>query len=102
MNGTNIPLDEYPRRCINQINYWKKEYEEMLAGGIKKHECSNEYASHIMESILTKVLAQTEKLEYTVPIGKVNVRIYITFLRSSLFRREKHILTSRQMKNWQH
>ena len=49
----NIPLDEYPRRCINQINYWKKEYEEMLAGGIKKHERSNEYASHIMESILT-------------------------------------------------
>ena len=22
----NIPLDEYPRRCVNQINDWKKEY----------------------------------------------------------------------------
>ena len=22
----NIPLDEYPRRCVNQINGWKKEY----------------------------------------------------------------------------
>jgi len=49
----NIPLDEYPRRCVNQINGWKEEYAELLAGGAKKHERSNEYASHIMESILT-------------------------------------------------
>ena len=49
----NIPLDEYPRRCINQINGWKKEYEEMLEKGFKEHERSPEYASHIMESIVT-------------------------------------------------
>ena len=49
----NIPLDEYPRRCINQINGWKKEYEKILEDGIKEHQRSHEYASWIMESIIT-------------------------------------------------
>ncbi len=49
----NIPLDEYPRRCVNQIAGWKKEYEEMLKNGVKEHNRSNEYASHIMESVAT-------------------------------------------------
>ena len=49
----NIPLDEYPRRCVNQIEGWKKEYQEMLENGVKEHNRSNEYASHIMESIVT-------------------------------------------------
>ncbi len=49
----NIPLDEYPRRCINQIEGWKKEYAEMLQKGVKEHERSEEYASRIMESIVT-------------------------------------------------
>ena len=49
----NIPLDEYPRRCINQIEGWKKEYAELLEGGVKEHTRSNEYASRIMESIVT-------------------------------------------------
>ena len=49
----NIPLDEYPRRCVNQIAGWKKEYEELLENGVKEHKRSNEYASHIMESVAT-------------------------------------------------
>ena len=49
----NIPLDEYPRRCVNQIAGWKKEYEELLEKGVKEHKRSNEYASHIMESVAT-------------------------------------------------
>ena len=49
----NIPLDEYPRRCINQIERWKTEYAEILDTGVKEHERSNEYASRIMESIVT-------------------------------------------------
>ena len=48
-----IPLDEYPRRCINQIAGWKKEYEEMLENGVKEHNRSHEYASHIMEAMVT-------------------------------------------------
>ncbi len=49
----NIPLDEYPRRCVNQIAAWKKEYAEMLENGVKDHERSNEYASRIMEAVVT-------------------------------------------------
>lgn len=49
----NIPLDEYPRRCIDQIESWKKEYAELLENGIKDHERSKEYASHIMEAVVT-------------------------------------------------
>lgn len=49
----NIPLDEYPRRCIAQIEGWKKEYADILAGGKVTHERSREYASHIMEAIVT-------------------------------------------------
>ena len=49
----NIPLDEYPRRCVNQIEGWKKEYEGILESGVKEHTRSREYASRIMESIVT-------------------------------------------------
>ncbi len=49
----NIPLDEYPRRCVNQIADWKKEYTELLNGGVKKHVRSREYPSRIMEAIVT-------------------------------------------------
>ncbi len=48
----NIPLDEYPRRCIKQINDWKTEYAELKEKGVKAHERSHEYASRIMESIV--------------------------------------------------
>ena len=49
----NIPLDEYPRRCVNQIERWKTEYAEILETGVKEHTRSNEYASRIMEAIVT-------------------------------------------------
>ena len=47
-----ITLDEYPRRCVNQIEAWKKEYAELLENGVKEHERSHEYASRIMQSIV--------------------------------------------------
>jgi len=49
----NIPLDEYPRRCVAQIEGWKKEYAEMMENGVKEHTRSHEYASWIMEAIVT-------------------------------------------------
>ena len=51
----NIPLDEYPRRCINQIAGWKKQKEEIMAGGKVTHTRSKEYASYIMNALLTGV-----------------------------------------------
>ena len=47
-----IPLDEYPRRCINQINGWKNAKANYLNGDIT-HKRTHEYASYIMESIVT-------------------------------------------------
>ena len=47
----NIPLDEYPRRCIAQIDGWAKQYEELVAGGRVEHTRSLEYASYIMDAI---------------------------------------------------
>ena len=49
----NIPLDEYPRRCISQIERWKEEYEKLKNGGVKDIERSREYASRIMEAVVT-------------------------------------------------
>ena len=49
----NIPLDEYPRRCVNQIEGWAKQRDEILADGKITHERSHEYASYIMEAIVT-------------------------------------------------
>lgn len=49
----NIPLDEYPRRCVNQIAGWEKERDSILADGKITHERSEEYASYIMEAIVT-------------------------------------------------
>ncbi len=48
----NIPIDEYIRRCIDQIDSWKKEYEEIKNTGIKDHTRSKEYASYIMQAIV--------------------------------------------------
>lgn len=49
----NIPLDEYPRRCIRQIESWEKQRDELVKNPEITHVRSREYASHIMESIIT-------------------------------------------------
>lgn len=52
----NIPLDEYPRRCENQIKKWNDFRDEIMHhGDFSKitHERSKEYASRIMEAIVT-------------------------------------------------
>jgi len=48
----NIPLDEYPRRCVEQIKGWAKEWEQIMNGAELGHERSGEYASWIMEAIV--------------------------------------------------
>ena len=49
----NIPLDEYPRRCVWQIEKWEKQKEELLNGGDIEHVRSKEYGSRIMEAVMT-------------------------------------------------
>lgn len=49
----NIPLDEYPRRCVNQINEWKEMRDKLVNNKDLTHERSREYASHIIEAMET-------------------------------------------------
>ncbi|MDU0205936.1 MULTISPECIES: alpha-glucosidase/alpha-galactosidase [Paenibacillus] len=51
----NIPLDEYPRRCVNQISRWKQMREDLVNDANLTHERSHEYASYIFEAIETDV-----------------------------------------------
>ena len=46
-----IPLDEYPRRCVKQIAKWKDMRDQLNEDF--SHTRSHEYASRIMESVVT-------------------------------------------------
>lgn len=46
-----IPLDEYPRRCVNQIAEWEKRRDELTKDPHLTHTRSREYASYIMEAM---------------------------------------------------
>ncbi|MCY9694171.1 alpha-glucosidase/alpha-galactosidase [Paenibacillus alginolyticus] len=49
----NIPLDEYPRRCVNQIERWKTMREELVSNKNLTHNRTLEYASYIFEAMET-------------------------------------------------
>ena len=49
----NIPLDEYPRRCIAQIEHWKKQSKELVSNPNLTHTRSHEYGATIMDAIVT-------------------------------------------------
>ncbi|WP_261304154.1 alpha-glucosidase/alpha-galactosidase [Paenibacillus andongensis] len=51
----NIPLDEYPRRCIEQISRWKQMREDLVNDTNLTHVRSHEYASYIFEAIETDI-----------------------------------------------
>ncbi|MDW6024572.1 alpha-glucosidase/alpha-galactosidase [Mesorhizobium sp. BAC0120] len=48
-----IPLDEYPKRCIEQIERWKTQAEEYRNTDTIEVKSSREYASSIMNSVWT-------------------------------------------------
>ena len=48
-----IPLDEYLRRCVVQIEDWAQQREEIVNNGSLEHTRSREYASYIMDAITT-------------------------------------------------
>ena len=49
-----IPLDEYPRRCVKQINDWKKMREKLVSEDIE-HKRSNEFAAGIINAVMNNV-----------------------------------------------
>lgn len=48
-----IPLDEYPKRCVEQIARWKKEAAALKAANTVEVAESHEYASQIVNSVVT-------------------------------------------------
>ncbi|OEL05731.1 alpha-glucosidase/alpha-galactosidase [Staphylococcus xylosus] len=49
----NIPLDEYPRRCIKQIEEWSQMRDDIVNDQNLTHQRSNEYGSYIIEAMET-------------------------------------------------
>ncbi|MCU1467271.1 MAG: glycoside hydrolase family 4 [Actinomycetia bacterium] len=49
----NVPLDEYPRRCVEQIADWESERARLEGGGPIEVQPSFEYAATIIRSIET-------------------------------------------------
>ncbi|PIE04448.1 MAG: alpha-glucosidase/alpha-galactosidase [Spirochaetales bacterium] len=48
-----IPLDEYPKRCIEQKQNWEEHMKELMNGAVQEHSESREYASRIIHSLWT-------------------------------------------------
>ena len=48
-----IPIDEYLRRCVDQIAGWETQRDEIVNDGSLEHTRSREYASYIMNAITT-------------------------------------------------
>lgn len=48
-----IPLDEYPKRCVEQIARWRKQAEAYRKADRIEVENSKEYASAIVNSVVT-------------------------------------------------
>lgn len=51
----NIPLDEYPRRCISQIEGWEKMRKQVVEDGEITHEKTREYAANIIAAVETDI-----------------------------------------------
>jgi len=51
----NIPLDDYPARCVKNINDWEAMRQELVGNQALKHEPSNEFAAYIMKAVETDV-----------------------------------------------
>jgi alpha-galactosidase len=51
----NIPLDEYPRRCVNQIKNWQEMSMNLVGNTDLSHMRTHEYGSYIMDAIETDV-----------------------------------------------
>lgn len=53
IDDLNIPLDEYPRRCVSQIERWEQMKQDLVDNAQITHERSIEYGSRIIEAMET-------------------------------------------------
>jgi len=51
----NIPLDEYPRRCVKQISDWENMRDDLVNDNDLTHERTHEYGSYIIEAMETDI-----------------------------------------------
>lgn len=51
----NIPLDEYIRRCENQIKFWGEMRGKLLAESKLEHAKSHEFGARIIQAMITDV-----------------------------------------------
>ncbi|ASN04167.1 alpha-glucosidase/alpha-galactosidase [Virgibacillus necropolis] len=51
----NIPLDEYPKRCVNQMTSWKNMRNDLVHNRGLTHSRTYEYGSHIIEAIESNI-----------------------------------------------
>ena len=47
-----IPLDEYPRRCIQQIKGWNEMRDSLLKDSHIEHKKTHEFASYIIRAVM--------------------------------------------------
>ncbi len=53
IDAFNIPLDEYPRRCVSQIERWEQMKVDLVDNASISHDRSIEYGSRIIEAMET-------------------------------------------------
>ncbi|MFW6368734.1 MAG: alpha-glucosidase/alpha-galactosidase [Spirochaetota bacterium] len=53
IDNYNIPIDEYPRRCREQISQWSEMRKALLESATIEHERTVEYASDIIRAVVT-------------------------------------------------
>jgi alpha-galactosidase len=49
----NIPIDEYLRRCVKNIEHWENDKKELIGNDNIHHEQSREYAASIIKGVVT-------------------------------------------------
>lgn len=50
-----IPLDEYPRRCVEQIKGWNEMRDSLLRDSHIEHQKTHEFASYIIRAVMDDV-----------------------------------------------
>ena len=53
IDAYNIPLDEYPSRCVHQIAAWEKQRAQLTEDPNLRHHASNEFGAYIIAAMET-------------------------------------------------